>query len=224
MSPKAGAILLDQIAPRFRSAVPHIKTVGCEDSAELYQDGLAMAAKLLHDLEVRGKVVTAGNVSYYVLLHLRSGRRSTGSGRTDVMSRGAQLDHKAVVLSVEEEIGFDAELSEPIRMGDLLAGNSEDPSNSACRNLDWEAFIETHDDRYGAVVLDMAQGKNALECARSSGESYHHVRQLREKMADDLAEFMGSDIIADSVRASSWRAGINAAYEKAACRADRRLR
>lgn len=47
MSPQAGAVLLEQIAPRLKAAVPYIKPVGSEDAAELYQDGLCMAAKLL---------------------------------------------------------------------------------------------------------------------------------------------------------------------------------
>ena len=49
MSPTAGAVLLEEIAPRLKAVVPYIKTVGCEDSEELYADGLAMAAYMLFD-------------------------------------------------------------------------------------------------------------------------------------------------------------------------------
>jgi len=37
-------------------------------------------------------------------------------GRTDVMGSGTQLDHKAAVLSLEEEVGYDPELDEAIRL------------------------------------------------------------------------------------------------------------
>lgn len=46
---------MEEIAPRLRTVVPHITPVGCEDSEEMYQDGLATAAKMLNDLEQRGK-------------------------------------------------------------------------------------------------------------------------------------------------------------------------
>src|SRR4051812_11350644 len=86
MTVEAGRLLVEQIAPRLKHVVPHLKPVGCEDTEELYQDGLAMAAKMLHDLEQRGKQVTPGNICYYVTLHLKSGRRSHGSGRTDALA------------------------------------------------------------------------------------------------------------------------------------------
>ena len=64
MSPKAGFVLLDQIEPRLRATMPYIRGVGSEDTEELLQDALALAAKMLHDLEERGKEVTPGNVAY----------------------------------------------------------------------------------------------------------------------------------------------------------------
>jgi len=89
MSPRAGDMLIQEVAPRLRAVIPHIKPVGAEDAEELYQDSLCVAAKMLHDLEKRGKKVTPGNVCYYVTLHMKSGRRSHSAGRTDVMSSGA---------------------------------------------------------------------------------------------------------------------------------------
>ena len=57
MSPQAGTVLLEQIAPRLKAAVPYIKPVGSEDSQELFQDGLCMAAHLLENNELNGKKV-----------------------------------------------------------------------------------------------------------------------------------------------------------------------
>jgi hypothetical protein len=115
MSPQSGVVLMEEIAPRLRSAIPQcVRKVGCEDNDELLQDGLAMAAEMLHNLEMRDKQVTPGNVAYYCLLHLKSGRRSYSGGRTDVMGSSTQLDHNSMVLSFEEEVGFDLEIGEPI--------------------------------------------------------------------------------------------------------------
>ena len=42
MSPENNAVLLEEIARRLKGVVPYIKTVGCEDSEELYADAVAM--------------------------------------------------------------------------------------------------------------------------------------------------------------------------------------
>jgi len=215
---------MEEIAPRLKAVIPHIKPVGAEDSEELLQDAMAVAAKMLHDLEARGKQVTPGNVCYYVTLHMRSGRRSHSAGRTDVMSSGGQLDGKSMVLSFEEPAGMDPETGEEIPLGEMLAGNFDDPSMSASRNVDWEEFLSTHDDRYRLLVGELAAGKKALESARDRSESYFRVRRLKAQLADDLREYMGEEALADAMRIPSWRGNIMADHEKAACRADRRSR
>ena len=46
MSPKAGVVLLDQIAAKLRATIPHaVRTTGAEDAEELLQDATAMAAR-----------------------------------------------------------------------------------------------------------------------------------------------------------------------------------
>jgi len=102
MSPKVGFILFDQIEPRLRATMPYIRGVGSEDTEELLQDALAVAAKMLHDLEERGKEVTPGNIAYYTIIHMKSGRRSYSAGRTDVMNAGTQLDSLSLVHSLED--------------------------------------------------------------------------------------------------------------------------
>jgi len=50
-----------------------------------------MAAKLLDRTERQNKTVTPGNIAYFTILHIKSGRRSTGSSMVDVMGTGTQL-------------------------------------------------------------------------------------------------------------------------------------
>jgi hypothetical protein len=222
MTVEAGRLLVEEIAPRLKTATAYIKPVGSEDQEELYQDGLALAAKMLHDLELRGKTVTPGNVAYYIMLHLKSGRRSYGCGRTDAMFSSTQLDGKSSVLSFETEIGYDPELDEPIRLGDLLTCSHDDPAMTAGRNLDWSEFIDSHDYRYGVILKDFVEGRTVMDRAKENGERYSQVRKLKDRMADELREFMGESAMADCVRAPSWRAGILAEKERVACKADRR--
>ena len=213
---------MEEIAPRLKAVIPHIKPVGAEDSEELLQDALCVAAKMLHDLKARGKQVTPGNICYYVTLHMKSGRRSHSAGRTDVMSSGGQLDGRSSVLSFEEPAGIDPETGEEVPLGEMLAGNADDPSMSASRNVDWEQFLDTHDHRYRGIICAIAEGKTALETAGASKEPYSRVRLLKAKLADELREFMGEEAIADSARIPAWRGSILADHEKALCRADRR--
>lgn len=223
MSPQAGLVLTEEIAPRLRSAIPNVcRTIGGEDSEELYQDGLAMAAQMLHKLEERGKTVTPGNVAYYTILHLKSGRRSTGNSKADVMASGTQMTHRSCVLSLETEVGYDPELDEPIRLEEMLTCSQDDPSMTAARNIDWEAFLRSHDYRYGVLVKAMVEGKSRGQTARACRVDYWKVGDLKLQMASDLLDFMGEDPIADSMQVPSWRGNLVVDREKAACRADRR--
>ncbi len=214
---------MQEIAPRLRSAIPQcVKTVGCEDHEELYQDGLCMAAKLLDGLEARGKCVTAGNVAYYTILHLKSGRRSYSTGHTDVMGSATQIGHKSMVLSLEEEVGFDEELGEPVRLEEMLSCSQDDPSMEAARNMDWEEFLGCHDMRYTCIVYDLGSGRTMLDTARACGMTYNGIRELREQLVEELQAWMGPTAIADAARVPCWFGNIMQDRERTACRADRR--
>lgn len=218
MSPETGTVLLEQIAPRLKAAVSYIKPVGCEDREELYQDGLAMAAHLLEANERNGKQVPACSVAYYTILHLKSGRRSHSSARTDVYGSGTQLDGKTALLSTETELGFDPETMEPIRLGEFLSCGQDDPSTRACRNIDWDSFTSTRDYRYAVLLKDMAEGKNVLARSKEWGTKYDQVRVLKERMETELREHMGPEAVMDAVRRPQWFGDIHAERERAACK------
>jgi hypothetical protein len=92
MSPQIGWVLQEEVAPRLKSAIPNaVHGVGSEDAEELVQDALALAARLMDSNEKSGKQVTPGNVAYYTVGHVRSGR-----GVED-------LDRE--VLDVEQDLG-----------------------------------------------------------------------------------------------------------------------
>jgi hypothetical protein len=92
MSPEMGNLLIDEVVPRLRAALPSVPFVGHEDREEVLADMTANAAKMMDSAEKAGKKFSAGNVAYFASRAARSGRRSTWSGRTDVMSAAASLD------------------------------------------------------------------------------------------------------------------------------------
>ena len=223
MTAQAGITLVEEITPRLRTLVPKsVKPVGGEDAEELLQDAITIAAQMLYRVEVSGKTVTPGNIAFYTILHMRSGRRSQGSSRVDTMGIGTQLDGNSSVLSFEEEVGYDPELDEPITLGQLLASEHEDPSMVAARNIDWELFIATHDYRYGLMIKGIAEGQSLKATAERSGHLYMSLYGLKEKMAEDVRQYLGDEALADSVQKPKWKACVNRDREKTACRADRR--
>jgi DNA-directed RNA polymerase specialized sigma24 family protein len=223
MSPSAGDLLVEQIAPRLRSAIPKcVNMVGAEDAEELVQDAIAMAARMLHNVEESGKTVTAGNIAYFTILHMKSGRRSQGTKRMDVMAPGTQLDHNSSVLSIHEEVGNDSESDEPVSLGELLATEREDPSVAGARNVDWDQFLALYDYRYTVIVAGIIEDQKLGDIAKGCGGGYPQLHLLKQKLVDDLREFMGDQAIEDSARIPSWRGNLIVDRERAACQADRR--
>ncbi len=74
--------------------------VGPDDPDELVQDGLAIAIGLLQSAQRAGKKVTASNLAYYAILALRSGRRSTGVHRNDVLHPKSTLKPRSVTRTL----------------------------------------------------------------------------------------------------------------------------
>ena len=223
MSPLAGCLLVAHIAPRLRTLVPKfVKPVGAEDGEELIQDAIVIAAQVLDRVEQAGKKVTAGNIAYYAVLHMRSGRRSQGSSRVDTMAPGTQLDHKSTVLSFEEEVGYDPELDEPITLGDLLTSDREDPAMAAVRNIDWQLFLAAHDYRYAVILKGVAEGRSLKETAAAQGEWYPGMWAPKQRMAAEVRQYLGDTAIADTAQTPRWKASIAVDRERTACRAERR--
>ena len=225
MSPKAGFVLLDQIAPRLRAIIPHVvRPTGAEDAEELLQDALAMAAQMLHALEARGKEVTVGNICYYVTLLMKSGRRSQSAGRTDVLSPGTMLDGKSLALSLEESVGSCPETGETVALGDLLAGTHEDPATAAARNLDWAEFVEGHDSRYTAMLLCAVSSQPMNSLGGKPGASNSALSSRKRQLAGDIRAYMGENVLREVCQRSRWQAEVEGEHERMRCRHERRHR
>ena len=120
MSPQAGWILQEEVVPRLRAAIPrNVNQIGAEDAEELIQDATVMAAKLMDNVEQQGKSVTPGNIAYYTILHMKSGRRSYGTNTSDALGIGTQLNGRSSVNSFDEPVD-EGELGEIFTVNDVL--------------------------------------------------------------------------------------------------------
>jgi hypothetical protein len=194
-------------SPWLRSAILHaVSYVGCEDSEELIQDATAMAARLIHNVEQAGKKVTPGNIAFYTIQHIKSGRRSTGSSVADVLATGTQLTGRARLNSLEEVVATDSETGgEIFLLHDVLSNDKEDPSTKAGRKMDWEAFCGRLSDREHAVVVCIAEGKTLREAAQAFGLSDSTMQGTKRALAAAVVEFMGADILAEIKRRPRWK-------------------
>src|ERR1035441_5962229 len=105
MSPQAGWILQEEISPRIAAVVPRsIQTVSCESHQDIIADGITMAASMIHRVEAQGKLgkVSASNIAYYTLQHLKSGRRASGCSTADAHGTQAQLNGASELHSLQE--------------------------------------------------------------------------------------------------------------------------
>ena len=201
-----------------------VKPVGAEDKEELEAEGQAIAANMLDRLETRGKVVTPGNIAFYTLQALKSGRRSGYAGRMDAMSPAASLDRAVQVRSMDEAIGVDPDDASDVTLHDLLAGPGEDTDAAAARHLDWDAVLDRLDDRRQAVVTAMAAGYGTNEIAGQLQVSPPRICQVKESLTKYVVDTWGDDGLADTTTPSKWRAGLRAGAERRAGRAERAWR
>jgi DNA-binding NarL/FixJ family response regulator len=223
MSSQAGWILQDQVVPRLRSAIPRVANqVGAEDSEELVQDGIAIAAKMLHSVELAGKQVTPGNIAYYTIQHIKAGRRSTGSSVVDVMASHTQLNGSTRIHSLNEAVAEDEGGGEIYELQDVLSNDREDPATVAARKLDWDRFLDQLSHIEQLVVEFLSAGKTLRDVARKVGVCDSTMQHYRRQLAVKILEFMGAEVLQDSVRMPGWRINLDCEREAQACRNDRR--
>lgn len=220
MTVEAGRLLVEEIAPRIRKAIPRRgQYVGHEDYDELVQDAIVIAAQMLSRVEAQGKQVTAGNIAFYACLHIRSGRRSTGSSKLDVMAPQAQLCGNTAVHSLDEEFGMQHEdFDGPVTLGEMLAGSHDDPAQTAARNLDWAEFLGELDERQLTMLGDVAVGEPMGRSLRKQRVTYDNIRHVRRSMAEEVKEQFGDDVLADVARKPAWWGDVHAERERAACK------
>ena len=224
MSPQTGWILQEEIVPRLRSAIPQaVSFIGSEDAQELIQDATAIAARILHNAEAKGKKVASSSVAYYSIQHCRSGRRSVGNSCSDVHGSGTQITGRSRLKSLDETVAIDEESGgEILEFHDILSNDAEDPSMAAARNLDWQSFCAGLSKRERTMVVFVAEGKTLRDAAHVLKVSDSTMQNSKRNLGVKILEFMGLDILVQVQRLPGWKKDLEATREKMACRIERR--
>lgn len=225
MSPQAGFLLQDQIVPRLCSAIPKsILCVGAEDHHELIQDATVMAAKMIDRVESQGKLgkVSASNIAYYTLQHLKSGRRANGTSSVDIMASATQLNGSTRLHSMNEVVSQSESGDEIFELQDVISQDNEDPSVQAARRMDWITFLAGLTKMERLLVEFLSTGKTLRHAAQKARLTDSTMQYYRKRIAGKIVEFMGIDILRDIALSPKWRIGLDCERELTACRAERR--
>jgi hypothetical protein len=113
----------------------------------------------------QSKEVSAGNITFYTIEKLRSGRRSTGSSVVDVFGSQTQLNGTTRLNSLEEVVASSDEGGEIFTFNDVLSRDEEDPSTRAARKMDWETFMAGLSSRDQAIIQFLIEGTKASAMA-----------------------------------------------------------
>jgi hypothetical protein len=201
MSPMMEDRLVKEVMPRLRAAAYSIPKIGCEDDEEIVQDATLMAVRMMESAEKSGQQFTAGNMAYYAARAARSGRRSYYTGRCDVMSPACQIDGRARLESLDDEIEFEnGESGDVGSLHDIVVpldyqGQEPDPAEEAARNIDWAEYLANHPPRHRTAISILLEGGTMREAGKRCGLKDSAAANLKRRIAGDLIEFFGLDVI-----------------------------
>ena len=150
------------------------------------------------DARKAGKKVTPGNIVYYTLKHLRSGRRSTGQSTTDPLHPATLLRGRSRVHSLEERIvGItgDETSGEPMTIGEALASQRDDPATEASRQLDWGQVIDSVDNVSREILRGLVSGSKLPAPVARLGRSQSSLQCAKKRLAKLIRERLGDDIL-----------------------------
>jgi hypothetical protein len=216
--------LVRQLEPRLRAAVPQlVPRVGADDPQELVQDGLVIALRLYRSTQAAGKKVTVGNLAFYTIRHLRSGRRSTGARQNDVLHPAAQLRGHSQLRSLDQPLSESDDGDQPLTLHDCLAAPTEDPATSAARRLDWQMLLPRLDAVTKAVLIALANGTALALLVPNVKRSRTSLHNDQKRLGELVCEHLGPEVLKEVQSRPAWNNDISTLREKLACRAERRL-
>jgi hypothetical protein len=196
-----------------------VHCVGIEDHNELIQDATALAARMMHNVEAAGKTVTPGNIAYYCIQHIKSGRRSTGSSVVDVHAPKTQLVGHTRLSSLDEVVASSEENGgEIFTFNDVLSRDEEDPSTKAARKMDWESFMASLSARDQAIIQFMIEGTQGPAIARKLGVCSSTIHHRKKSLAAKILDVMGPRILQEIQRWPRWKDDLMTSRERLACK------
>jgi hypothetical protein len=165
--------------------------------------------------------VTGSSLAHYALLHLRSGRRSNGVKKNDVLHPAARVSGNVRLRSLDEPVG-EGEDGHELTLHDCLAANTEDPASAAARHLDWTSVIQSLDRTAQAILMALVEGRELTLLVRPLQRCRTSLHYDKVKLGRLIQERLGEDILVQAQSRPEWTHTVEAVRERLACRAERR--
>ena len=219
-------LIIHEVQTRLQAGIPQsVPLVGCDDVQELVQDGTVMALGILSSARHSGRNVTGGNVAFYTIKSLRSGRRSTGQRKGDVLHPMAQLNGACRVHPLDETVGCPDDCpDEPLTLGDSLAARTEDPAEAALRRLDWAPLVASLDPVAREVLGSLITGEDLTKLVPRLKRSRSALQNDKHRLARLVRAHLGEDVLSRVQEPPRWMDNLTARNEKTACRSERQMR
>ena len=185
MTTVTGDILVKEILPILNRTVPRVVNPSdCEDPEELIADTLATAAEMLQSLEKAGRKIPARSVAFYSIQRAKSGRRAYQSGAADPLSPVSRTRNTSAIVPIDAPLSSEGEGSRT--MSDFIGAPTEDPSETALRNIDYLAFLSTLATRERQIFSCIADGWRGLDIAKKFGISNGRIVQIKRELGKKI--------------------------------------
>lgn len=177
-----------QILPQIEKLLQHAFCYFQEQRRdECIQDGIVhclLAHKRLFE-QGRANSVTPGNLAWYAVLQVKSGREAGCrlNGR-EPLSRYAQLRQRIAVVSLSPRHSDEAEWVNVI-VEDLRSSVAD----QVAARLDIRAWLATLPRRMRQIAKDLALGSSTSEVAQRYAVSAGRISQLRRELEASWAKF-----------------------------------
>ena len=204
MTTESGLLLLEAV-PAIEAGIYRCgRPQGSETRAELAQDAVCVAAKMIESCEARGVPVIPKSVAYYAIQASKSGRRSQSTGICDAMAERTRAMGRSLLVSTTANIAP----SDPdgLSFGDVICDRRPDPATEAAKRLDWAAVGAGLDARAKAVVRATAAGESGTAVAQRLGVSAAAVVHIKRRAADVVLAAWGCSGLEDAlIPEPGWR-------------------
>ncbi|OGV31680.1 MAG: hypothetical protein A2020_05845 [Lentisphaerae bacterium GWF2_45_14] len=214
MSPEAALFLENEVYPIIKGTVPRtVRPVDGEDTAELVQDAVVSAARMLDSAERQGKIPPAKSLAYYSIKRAKTGRRSYSCKPSDLLSSERRISHPGVLLSLDAEITLGGEGGDTVSFSDAVADKESDPSEHVSKLLDWEALMSKLGERERFVLCGTGEGFQPSELAEKLKVSRSRITQIKREIGDVIKAFMGKDVLNDAAQEPLWQRELRCLHE-----------
>jgi DNA-binding CsgD family transcriptional regulator len=196
--------------------------IGSETHEDLIADATLIAARNMHNAELKGKSVSGSSAAFYAIQHCKSGRRAVGHSSTDVHGSSTQLNGRSRLESLETVVAEAQEAGGEIYLlGDVLSTDAIAPSMAVTTKLDWHYLCAQLQPREKAIITLIVEGMSGSAIARKLKVCASTISNSKKNMVLKIQQVLGTDILLEVGKLPRWKQDLQTIREQMACKHER---